>query len=75
MTMNYGCFGDQKRVGGIICCSASAECLCPRGASARVLDHVPLWYTISPRSDQLSTTGHKYYFCYAERDVDDATNT
>jgi len=27
-----------------------------------------------PRSDQLSTTGHKYYF-YAERDVDTATNT
>jgi hypothetical protein len=25
--------------------------------------------------DQVSTTGHKYYFCCAERDVDDATNT
>jgi hypothetical protein len=28
-----------------------------------------------PRSDQLSTTVHKYYFRYAERDVEDATNT
>lgn len=75
-------------MGGIICCSASAESLRPRGTSARLPDHVsshlalmststgiPVLvsrshdrrndprYTLCdaefPRSDRLSTTGHK----------------
>jgi hypothetical protein len=47
-------------VGGIICCSASAERLCPRGASARVSDHVSLSWRVLHGTD-FPATCHKFY--------------
>lgn len=62
-------FWRSERVGGIICFSASAERLCPRGTSARMLDHVRfkvdtirVYCTVSPAPPGCLTTAYPLWY-------------